>query len=292
MLNPLALSREHHYLENALRLATLAEIAYRDDPFTPLAPFIPHRNRVRLFAHAGTFGYVVSDKSNLVIALRGTDQVIDWVTNLRTNQVETPCGHAHQGFVESLDSVWDQIVSHVEGLLDAGQTVWLTGHSLGGALATLAASRLLALGMEPYLTCTYGAPRVFHPRGAHRYLPRLYRFVNQGDLVPSMPPLLTLPWYRYQHTGNLQVTLMPGRRALTILGGRELDLFRLLKWLANPTIDWKQDISQRLADHALRTYIQLLRAELAPEQLARMEGKGPAVAPLTERIKPRRKRVA
>ena len=54
---------------------------------------------------------------------------------------------------------------------------------------------------------TIGAPRCFDPKAASGYLPRLYRFVNKGDLVPTTPPAFTLPWYRYAHSGSMTVTL-------------------------------------------------------------------------------------
>jgi hypothetical protein len=286
MLNPLALSRGSHYLENALRLAALAEIAYRDDPITGLVPFADHYRRIQPFSKDGTFGFVASDERNLVLALRGTDQIIDWITNLEVAQIKGLGGYVHQGFWDSLESVWDEILKRVEDLLDAGQTVWVTGHSLGGALATLASARLQQAGIEPYITCTFGAPRVLDPKAAATYLPRLYRFANKGDLVPTVPPSLTLPWYWYQHTGSLAVVLDAERGAAASLNGKEQDLFSLARWLASPAIDWQKNITQRLTDHAMKTYMALIKAELGPEAVARIEREQPAV-PVT-RIKPRR----
>ena len=289
MLNPLALSRGSHYLENALRLAALAEIAYKDDPITGLVPFADHYRRIQPFALEGTFGFVASDEHNLVVALRGTDQVIDWVTNLSVAQVKAFGGRAHCGFSETLDAVWPEILTRVEGLLDKGQTIWVTGHSLGGALATLVAARLTAEGFEPHITCTFGAPRCFDPKAASSYLPRLYRFVNKGDLVPTTPPAFTLPWYRYAHAGSLTVTLDAERGTATTMVAQ--DLFRFTRWLFSPKVDWQKNITQRLTDHAMHTYISLIKAELGPETVARMEADQPAtipMVPMASRIKPRR----
>lgn len=286
MFNPLALSRGCHYLENALRLASLAEIAYKDDPITGLVPFADHYRRIQPFTMGGTFGFVASDEHNLVVALRGTDQVIDWVTNTSVSHVKAYGGYAHRGFSDSLNEVWQEIKARVEALLDNGQTVWVTGHSLGGALATLTAARLAEAGIEPHITCTFGAPRCFDPRAASGYLPRLYRFVNKGDLVPTVPPAFTLPWYRYAHAGSLTVTLDAERGAATTMEAQ--DLFRFTRWLFSPAIDWRKNISQRLTDHAMHTYIALIKAELGPETVARMEADQPATVPFSARIKPRR----
>lgn len=285
MFNPLALSRGSHYLENALRLAALAEIAYKDDPISGLVPFADHYRRIQPFAHEGTFGFVASDERNLVVALRGTDQVIDWVTNMTVAQVPALGGRVHRGFLEALDGVWDVLFSRVQDLLDRGQTVWVTGHSLGGALATLAAARLQAEGIEPYITCTFGAPRCFDPRAASEYLPRLYRFINKGDLIPTVPPTLTLPFYRYRHTGSLSVVLDAERGATTSLKEAAQDVFDWLRWLFSPAIDWRKNVTQRLIDHGMKTYIELIKAELGPEAVARLEADQPLVP---ARIKPRR----
>jgi hypothetical protein len=250
-------------------------------------PFAEHYRRIHPFSKEGTFGFVASDDHNLVVALRGTDQVIDWITNIEVAQVKGLGGHIHQGFHDSLNLVWDELQSIVEELLDAGQTIWVTGHSLGGALATLAAARFVEVGLEPYITCTFGAPRVFDPRAAAAYLPRLYRFINKGDLVPTVPPALTFPWYLYRHTGSLAVVLDAERGAAASVNGQERDLFRLARWLFSPAIDWQKNISQRLTDHAMQTYIALIKAELGAEAVARLEAERP-LTPAAQRINPRR----
>jgi pimeloyl-ACP methyl ester carboxylesterase len=176
-------------------------------------------------------------------------------------------------------------LQRVEDLLDAGQTVWVTGHSLGGALATLAAARLYDAGIEPYVTCTFGAPRVLDPKAAAAYLPRLYRFVNKGDLVPTVPTTFTLPWYWYQHTGSLAVVLDAERGASASVSGKDRDLFSVAKSFFSPAVDWQKNITQRLTDHAMKTYMALIRAELGADAVARMEREQTvAIA----KIKPRR----
>ncbi|HTN75284.1 MAG TPA: lipase family protein [Pirellulaceae bacterium] len=288
MLNPLALSRGCHYLENALRLATLAELAYRNDPAKELLPFADHFRRIQAFSLEGTFGFVVSDEQNLVVALRGTDQVIDWVTNLTTTQMAGMGGWVHDGFYHALNIVWNDILTRVQALRDNGQTVWVTGHSLGGALATIAAARLTEAGIEPYITCTFGAPRCLDPKAAASYLPRLYRFVNKGDLVPTVPPALSLPWNRYQHTGSLSITLDKDRTQAAKTDSHDQNLLTIARWFFSPSFDIQKNITQTLINHAMKSYIALIKDELGPETVERLEqGR---ILPFTgaTRIKPRR----
>ena len=288
MLNPLALSRGGHYLESAWRLAVLAEIAYRDDPAACLLEFVDHYRRLEVFREAGAFGFVVSDEQNIVVALRGTDEAADWITNLKTAQIRGYGGAVHRGFADAFALLWPHIQSQFDELCDNHQTLWITGHSLGGALATILAAKLAAEGFEPYMTCTFGSPRVFSPKAASAYLPRLYRFVNKGDLVPSVPPPLTLPWYRYSHTGSLSVVLDKERRQSVCLHGRDQDYFSFWKWLFTPTGEILESLTQRLADHSMTTYIELIKAELGEELVARLENGRRTTLPRRARITPRR----
>jgi hypothetical protein len=288
MLNPLALSRGSHYLESAWRLAVLAEIAYRDDPAGSLLPFADHYRRLEVFRQAGAFGFVVGDEQNVVVALRGSDDALDWITNLKTAQIRGFGGGVHRGFVEALTLIWPQVLAQVNGLLDKGQTLWITGHSLGGAIATLLAAKFSALGIEPYITCTYGAPRVFSPKAASAYLPRLYRFVNKTDLVPTVPPPLTLPWYRYAHAGSLSVVLDKQQRQTVCLKGSDQDCFSFWRWLFTPTSELFGNVRKYVADHAMKTYIELLKAELGAEAVRRLEQGRELVKPHRARITPRR----
>ncbi len=292
MFNPLALTRSCHYLESAWRLAVLAEIAYRDDPAASLLPFAEHYRRLEVFREAGAFGFVVADDRNLVVALRGTDEAIDWVTNLKTAQTRGFGGAVHRGFLDALALIWPQVWAKVIEARDNEQTLWLTGHSLGGALATILAARFAEEGLEPYLTCTFGSPRVFSPKAASAYLPRLYRFVNKGDLVPTVPPPFTLPWYRYSHTGSLSIVLDKHRRQAVQLKGHDQDRFSWWRWLFTPTSELLVNLTQCIADHAMSSYIELLKVELGEETVHRLEHASVRITPHRARITPRRAQAA
>ena len=81
--------------------------------------------------------------------------------------------------------------------------MWFTGHSLGGALAMLAGARMYL--EEPRLAAdgvyTYGQPRTCDGKLAKAYnkgyRDRMYRFVNNNDVVPQLPPE---PYYTHVDT--------------------------------------------------------------------------------------------
>ncbi len=112
--------------------------------------------------------FVVGDRQKIIIAFRGSERKIaDWATNakaIRTNLSDNDesLGGVHRGFNAAINSIWDELEAEIRALKTADQTIWLTGHSLGGALATLAAAKLHL--DDPKIPVnglyTFGQPRV------------------------------------------------------------------------------------------------------------------------------------
>jgi pimeloyl-ACP methyl ester carboxylesterase len=113
-------------------------------------------------------------------------------------------GHAHEGFQRGLAEVSDEVLKHLD---DVRRThpdlrVLLGGHSLGAAMATLAA---LDLNREGFLVAgvhTFGSPRVVDPELREVYRQRgldavTYRFRKGWDAVVELPPPLG-----YCHVGT------------------------------------------------------------------------------------------
>ncbi|WP_165245414.1 lipase family protein [Paludisphaera soli] len=95
-------------------------------------------------------------------------------------------GRVHAGFLGAFEAISDRLDEFVAARRP-DQRLWLAGHSLGGALAVLAASHLRERAVEGIYT--YGAPRVGDaefvatvPTCIHR------RFVHRDDLIPAIPP--------------------------------------------------------------------------------------------------------
>jgi predicted lipase len=101
-----------------------------------------------------------------------------------------------EGFYEALEKIWQPLNQYVHNNRH-NRTVWICGHSLGGALATLTASRITFDGLY-----TYGCPRVGDTKFAtamDKNKNSIHRFVNYVDIVPAVPgPIF------YTHCGTLQ----------------------------------------------------------------------------------------
>ncbi len=138
-----------------------------------------------------------------VVSFRGTENVRDWETNLRYSltPVDFPqpstnesMGRVHQGFLDAFVSVRDQVDRYMPYVV--GVPVFITGHSLGGALATLGAAHLSGWGLAACYT--FGAPRVGNKSFSSSLRTPVYRVVNPLDTVPSVPG-----WLRgYRHAGT------------------------------------------------------------------------------------------
>ena len=145
---------------------------------------------------------ILADERNLVVAFRGTDQLADWATNLSFVPKSLLDGAwTHAGFEEALDRLWRPVLSTVQQVRGNNRTVWVTGHSLGGALAILAANRLTAAGIPVDGVYTFGQPLVAGESVAeslNKQFPNYYRFVMHSDMVPSLGTLGAV------HAGNLR----------------------------------------------------------------------------------------
>jgi triacylglycerol lipase len=145
-----------------------------------------------------TQAYVAASDHMIIAAFRGTEvaKIADWLSDVNTPAVPGPArnGLVHLGFHQALGSIYPEVRDAIEGLRTNDQTLWFTGHSLGGALAMLAAARmyfedpkLLADGVY-----TFGQPRTCDRLLARAYdsafKSRVFRFVNNNDIVPQVPP--------------------------------------------------------------------------------------------------------
>jgi len=161
---------------------------------------LPH---CRYFSGRSTQCYVANNDDFVIVAFRGSEIseqagtekrdlryiIADWVANSRTYLVGSgQVGLVHQGFKEALDEVWER--EHLKAYIDEvrrqdgrSRTVWFTGHSLGAALATLAADRY---GDVAGLY-TFGSPLVGDAAFANGFRVDHYRFVNNDDVVTKVP---------------------------------------------------------------------------------------------------------
>ena len=146
-------------------------------------------------------GFVATQRNMAIVAFRGTETIGNALTDVKTALIRHGLfpGLVHLGFAYAADAVYPTVRTLVTSL-GRGLPIWVTGHSLGGAMATLVAHRLTAEGFPVRAVYTYGSPRPGDRNFRDAYRVPNYRFVNDNDLVPHLP----LRWC-YRHVGHLKL---------------------------------------------------------------------------------------
>lgn len=180
-------------------LAVMSDIAYQP-PVNAKESFAKLGcDRVETFVDGSMVGYVVSCRDVAVVVFRGSDDYFDWFANLNDFCMTTPHGEIHKGFYDAYQPLKPQIVT-ILGQYNP-KHLWITGHSLGGALALVCAydvidnEKIVVQGV-----ITFGQPMVAQKNLA-TYLDKLLEgryahFVNGDDIVARVPP-------SFVHCGSL-----------------------------------------------------------------------------------------
>src|SRR5262245_60555172 len=134
----------------------------------------------RLISVGNTQVYVATNDDHIVVAFRGTEAptsvegLKDWLLTDAVNLLIVPEGDLgtdfqaagvgarwHQGFLKALGGIWGPLAELIETeRKKSDRPLWLTGHSLGGALALLAGWRLKRKFIPVHQIYTFGAPMV------------------------------------------------------------------------------------------------------------------------------------
>jgi triacylglycerol lipase len=116
---------------------------------------------LRNFAFFGrdeTQAFVAGKDGMIIVAFRGTElkKLQDWLTDADFELVDGPLGKVPDGFYRALRLVWCELLQAVHDFQDTLLSLWLTGHRLGAALATLATAILQAEDKPVYGLYTFG----------------------------------------------------------------------------------------------------------------------------------------
>lgn len=143
------------------------------------------------------FGFIAESDGQIVIVFRGTHTTSDWISDAIARQIQFPYTKehcfVHEGFLDIYRSARKSIVTALNKL-STEKTLYITGHSLGGALAALCATDISTntKSKNPSVY-TYASPRVGNQAFASLFNRRTgphYRIYNTNDLVPLLPPFI------------------------------------------------------------------------------------------------------
>ncbi|MEL6930861.1 MAG: lipase family protein [Cyanobacteria bacterium J06600_6] len=191
-----------------LELASLSQLTYEVNKQTPTKieniliqgclPFVQTYKSVEFLytrSSAGNSkkivpcGFVASNSENLVIAIRGTENLEDYYYNLLAiPNTQT----IHSGFNSYVNSFWGQLVEIINSADTNQKNIFITGHSLGGAAAILISQRLSLsslLSTAKSAIYVFGSPPVSTQK-LNLNVP-VCRFVNSGDFIPHLPQMIS-----------------------------------------------------------------------------------------------------
>jgi hypothetical protein len=235
---------------NARFLAIACDFAYLDEPAAAVKFREALGLEARLISVDNTQVYVAQGDKAIVVAFRGSqapdslDGLKDWLLTNANDLLILPQGRIgtdfvaagvgarfHRGFLEALAEIWDPLFAAVDEAMKVKERpLWITGHSLGGALALLAAWRLQRSFIPVHQVYTYGAPMIGNAVAAEafhtEFANKIFRYVDEQDLIPLLPAF-SLVANAYHHCLN-EVALGAAAKAAEAAGGSALGIFKSL----------------------------------------------------------------
>lgn len=202
---------ENFSLINCWWLSECSFLAYTAPGYARMAYMIAGYNNFKFFSVNDNECMVAWNDESIIISFRGTEQksrssFSDMVTDIRILPTSFDYGgNVHRGFLYAFNDIWngeeglELFLDNLENESDK-RAIWITGHSLGGALAGLCFSRLRnATGLY-----TFGAPRI----GDKKFLEltkgkHMWRVENSNDPIPRVPLSISHIFMNYGNLGDL-----------------------------------------------------------------------------------------
>lgn len=223
-------------IRTAHSLAVLSKMVYKDPEF--LEEFWNY-DGFTWIESGDTQAGIFEDDEKRILVFRGTESAQDWLTDLDVHHTPWLYGNVHRGFKEAFDAVWPQI----EPVGWDDKELFITGHSLGAALATLAVSRIGKGDLY-----TFGSPKVGDAKFVESFNKghESIRFVNNNDIVARVP--LT----GYQHVGTLKYFTHKGQ--LWTNPNRYWVTWDRVKGR------WSRKVADGVKDHSMTNYVTLINS--------------------------------
>lgn len=267
---------------NAMYLGVASDLAYLPEATGKIAYREQLGLDARLISVGNTQVYVGANDDHIVAAFRGTEAptsiegLKDWLLSDAMNLLIVPEGDLgtdfvaagvgtrwHQGFIKAIGDIWNPFLEAIETeRKKSDRPLWLTGHSLGGALALLAGWRLKRKFISVHQIYTFGGPMVGNAAAAEaidrEFGDKIFRYVNYQDPIPQLPTvsLLANQYGHCQKEVDIGVVATASEAALSAAN--------LFQQMAAKTVDgvlqgsliddfWNE-LQSRVGAHAMENY--------------------------------------
>ncbi len=248
-------------------MCRLCKAAYQFDPeiFDTKAFADLGFTNIRLIENKRTCtqAFILKNPDMTVVVFPGSKELKDWLTNFKFWKQRIRTGKMHKGFYQASKSV----NATISEAIATNELVYVTGHSLGGALASIFASK-----HSEVLACyTFGAPRIYNRKAAKAFdnanPGNHFRCVVAGDVVPRWPK----PVMNYRHVAKRVYFGLDGRIQQSTNRSRWFDT------VADLVQEFRDGTLLQAEDHMLELQEEYLikeigRAAIEPERI-NVEGK-------------------
>jgi triacylglycerol lipase len=245
-------------LRRSLLFAELSNLSYMSRAEAGYLAYKIGFPEIRFYDRDGAQAYIFGNDDDAVVACRGTEPH-DW-NDVRADldlgtMVSEAAGRVHRGFKREVDDLWPRLE---QALTTNRRTLWFTGHSLGGAMAAICAGRckLSHIHSTPRALYTFGSPRIGNRRYVNYVQIEAYRWVNNNDIIPRLPPA----WLGYRHKGQ-EIYLNAYGKIRRLTGWQRVkDRWRgFVRGLREGRFD-------HFADHSIGRYIEHIRSAVEEEE--------------------------
>ncbi|QDU90775.1 Lipase (class 3) [Pirellulimonas nuda] len=246
------------FLRKSLLFAELASLSYASRGEAGRLANAMGLPETRYYDRHGAQAYLFGNDHDAVVVCRGTEpnQWNDIRADLdAASVVAETAGRVHRGFKREMDDLWPRLE---KALASNERPLWFAGHSLGGAMAAICAGRckLSQISSNPRALFTFGAPRVGNKRYVSHTRIEYYRWVNNNDVVPRVPPR----WMGYRHSGTEVYLNRKGQisRVRGVWKARD-------RWwgFVRGLTKWRID---QFSDHFMGDYLRAILAEIDEEE--------------------------
>lgn len=185
----------------AFLLAKISELVYKG--YTDIGKELSNIP-FKYYDSDDTQGLIVEYPDEIVIAFRGTESqnIGDFLTDINIKKMFLKdWGEVHEGFYQAINKIALDMLRYLIPYPD--KKIYLTGHSMGGALATLFAFRAYCFSINFESLYTFGSPRVGDRKFATRFNTEFegksFRVVKTCDVITRIPTRLS----GYKHVDKL-----------------------------------------------------------------------------------------
>ncbi len=247
---------ELSWIQKSLLFAELSRLAYAAPDAVEGSVYEAGLDQCLFIARDGAEAYVLGNRFDCIIVCRGTEpnQWNDIKADANAWTVASEVGRVHSGFHTEVNELWPLLEQQIK---ENQRPMWFSGHSLGGAMAAVCAVRckISPIPSNPQAIFSYGAPRVGDRSYTSFLKVKHYRWVNNNDIVPRVPPR----WLGYRHMGQEIYINRHGRVSNLRSWLRVRDRF----WGLLATLRlWKLDY---FSDHSMLDYIGHIRSHYEDE---------------------------